>query len=106
MQKAIIATGGKQYTVAQDDVIYVELLAQKDTAPGSAVDFDRVLMLVGDTTKIGAPTVSGAKVTGEILDAVRGPKTRCVFFRRRKDSRTTKGHRQNYLKVKITGISA
>ncbi|MDR0868749.1 MAG: 50S ribosomal protein L21 [Planctomycetota bacterium] len=103
MQKAIIKTGGKQYTVGEGDELCVELL---DAEVGGEVDLGEVLMLVGDTTKVGKPTVAGAKVLAKVLAEVKGPKTRCVFFRRRKDSRTCKGHRQKYLKVKITGIAA
>lgn len=103
MQKAIIKTGGKQYTVSEGDEICVELLSAE---VGGEVAFDDVRMLMGDNQKIGTPRVAGATVKAKVLQAVKGPKTRCVFFRRRKDSRTCKGHRQNYLKVKITAISA
>ncbi len=101
--QAVIKSGGKQYTVNEGDEICVELL---DAEVGSEICFDQVLMLTGDETKVGTPVVAGASVKGQILDAVKGPKTRCVFFRRRKDSRTAKGHRQKLLKVKITSISA
>ena len=103
MRKAIISTGGKQYTVSEGDEICVELLPAE---VGSDISFDDVRMLVGDNTKIGTPKVAGASVKAKVLEQVKGPKTRCVFFRRRKDSRTCKGHRQGYLKVKITAISA
>ncbi len=101
--QAVIQTGGKQYTVAEGDEIFVELL---NTEVGGEVSFDDVRLITGDETKIGTPNVEGASVSGKVLEMVKGPKTRCVFFRRRKDSKTVKGHRQKYLKVKITGISA
>ena len=104
MRKAIISTGGKQYTVSEGDEICVELLQNAEV--GSDINFDNVLMLMGDSTKIGTPNIAGAAVKAKVLKLVKGPKTRCVFFRRRKDSRTCKGHRQGYLKVKITAISA
>jgi len=104
MRKAIISTGGKQYIVSEGDEIYVELL--KDAKVGSDISFDNVLMLMGKETKIGTPNIAGASVKAQVLKLVKGPKTRCVFFRRRKDSRTCKGHRQSYLKVIITAIPA
>lgn len=102
--QAVIKTGGKQYSVAEGDVILVELLG--DTEAGKDVSFDEVLMVTGDTNKIGTPMVEGASVKGTVITEVKGPKTRSLFFRRRHDSRTTKGHRQNYHKVKITKICA
>lgn len=101
--QAVIQTGGKQYTVTEGDEIFVELL---DSEVGSDISFEDVRLITGEETKIGTPNVEGASVKGTVLELVKGPKTRCVFFRRRKDSRTAKGHRQKYLKVKITGISA
>lgn len=101
--QAVIKSGGKQYTVNEGDEICVELL---NAEVGTEVSFPEILMVCGDSTKVGTPVVEGASVKGQIVDAVKGPKTRCVFFRRRKDSRTVKGHRQQLHKVKITAISA
>ncbi|MDR1612841.1 MAG: 50S ribosomal protein L21 [Planctomycetota bacterium] len=102
--QAVIRTGGKQAIVAPGDVIEVELLS---AAPGDEVAFDDILMIVEDVdSKIGAPRVDGATVTAKVLKEVKGEKTRAVFFRRRKDSMTTKGHRQKYHRVEITGINA
>ena len=68
--------------------------------------FEEVLMIVnGESSNIGTPKVEGATVTAKVLKEVKGEKTRAVFFRRRKDSMTTKGHRQKYHKVEITGIN-
>lgn len=102
--QAVIKTGGKQYNVAEGDEILVELL--NGAKAGEEVSFDEVLMVTGEQTKIGTPKVDGASVKATVLDEVKGPKTRCLIFRVRLDSRTTKGHRQNYHKVKITKICA
>ncbi len=100
--KAVIQTGGKQVTVSEGDVIHVELLGVE---PGNQVTFNDVRMILADGgAKIGKPAVEGAGVEGEVLAEVKGPKTRSVKFRRRKDSMTTKGHRQHYHRVKITAI--
>ncbi|MCD8139565.1 MAG: 50S ribosomal protein L21 [Planctomycetaceae bacterium] len=101
--QAVIRTGGKQVIVAQGDVIEVELLSAE---AGQDVTFDEVLMIVnGESSSIGTPKVEGATVTAKVLQEVKGEKTRAVFFRRRKDSMTTKGHRQRYHQVEITGIN-
>ncbi len=101
--QAVIRTGGKQVIVSQGDVIEVELLSAE---AGQDVTFDDVLMIVnGDSSAVGAPKVAGATVSAKVLKEVKGEKTRTVFFRRRKDSMTTKGHRQRYHQVEITGIN-
>lgn len=101
---AIIEDGGKQYRVEKGDTIYVEERKLPDAA--KEVIFDRVLM-IGDGAKsrIGAPTVDGAKVTAKLDAALRGPKVDIVKFRRRKHYRRKTGHRQDYLKVTISAIS-
>lgn len=93
---AIIATGGKQYRVKVGDIIRIEKLAADKT-----VSFDQVLM-VGD--KIGAPTVAGCSVTGDVLEQMRAPKVIIFKKKRRHNYRRTKGHRQKLTVVKITGI--
>lgn len=99
---AVIETGGQQFTVEKGDQILVDLLPSE---VGSEIRFERVLMVSAeDKTSIGKPTIEGAAVTGKILAQVKGEKVRTFFFRRRKDSRTVKGHRQKYHKVEITGI--
>jgi large subunit ribosomal protein L21 len=101
--QAVVRTGGKQVIVTQGDVIEVELL---DAEEGQEYVFEDVLMIVdGEGSKIGAPKVEGAKVTAKVLKETKGEKTRTVFFRRRKDSMTTKGHRQQYHQVEITAIN-
>jgi large subunit ribosomal protein L21 len=101
--QAVVRTGGKQVIVSEGDVIEVELLSGE---PGQDVAFDDVLMIVnGKDSKIGAPKVDGASVSAKILKETKGEKVRAVFFRRHKDSMSTKGHRQQYHQVRITGIN-
>ncbi|MEM9293280.1 MAG: 50S ribosomal protein L21 [Acidobacteriota bacterium] len=103
---AVIETGGKQYRVQPGDIIDVELL--EDTGEkGDSIAFDRVL-LVGseDDVKVGTPLVEGAQVSGELVSQVRGTKIRVFKFKRRKQYRRTRGHRQNYHRVRIQEISA
>jgi large subunit ribosomal protein L21 len=98
---AVIKTGGKQYRVAADDVLTVEKLAGE---PGAKIEFGEVLMLGGDSPKIGAPLVSGALVKAEVVEQTRGPKVIAFKKRRRKNSRRKRGHRQDLTTVKITEI--
>lgn len=101
---AVIKTGGKQYKVAEGDEIVIEKL---DGDAGSDVTFGEVLMLGdGDDIKIGAPTVSGASVVGEIADQRKGDKVLIVKKRQRSTYRRKKGHRQLETVVKITSILA
>jgi len=101
---AVIKTGGKQYRVAQNDILTIERL---DGDAGSTIEFDEVLMVgEGESVKIGAPLVAGAKVTAELVEQTRGPKLIAFKKRRRKNSRRKKGHRQDLTLVRITGITA
>ncbi|MBK8452588.1 MAG: 50S ribosomal protein L21 [Thiofilum sp.] len=101
---AVIATGGKQYRVAQGDIIQVEKL---DVAEGSSVDFENVLMVgSGESVKIGAPYVDGSKVTAVVKSQMRGEKIEIMKFRRRKHHQKRTGHRQYLTKIEITGITA
>ncbi len=100
---AVIKTGGKQYKVAEGDMIVVEKL---DVADGGAVTFDTVLMVgEGASVAVGAPTVAGATVTGEVARQTRGPKIITRKKRQRQTYRRTIGHRQDLTEVTITGIS-
>ena len=103
---AIIEDSGTQIKVAEGDVVKVAI---RDLAADAAtLTFDKV-MFVGDDgsePKIGLPYVDGATVSADILAQERTRKVRVVKFKRRKNYKRTKGHRQDYLKVKITGISA
>lgn len=101
---AVIKTGGKQYKVAADTTLLVEKL---DVAAGDTVEFTEVLMVGGETVKVGAPTVAGAVVKAEVLEQTRGQKVINYVKRRRKhSSQRRKGHRQHLTVVKITDINA
>jgi large subunit ribosomal protein L21 len=95
---AVIRTGGKQYRVAAADVIKVDKI---EAEPGAIVELGDVLM-VGDT--IGAPTVAGAMVAGQVVAQSRGPKVIAFKKRRRQNSRRRRGHRQDYTTLRITEI--
>ncbi len=100
---AVIVTGGKQYRVAEGDVVRVEKLPVEE---GGAVEIDKVLMVTnGDDVKVGAPYVDGGKVTATVAAHGRGDKIKIIKFRRRKHSRKQMGHRQDYTELKITGIA-
>ncbi len=100
---AVIKTGGKQYRVKKDDVLNIERL-EGDT--GATIEFTDVLMVgSGSGVKVGSPTVSGAKVTAELVEQTRGPKLIVFKKRRRKNSRRKRGHRQDLTTVRITGIT-
>jgi large subunit ribosomal protein L21 len=102
---AIIETGGKQYRVQRGDVIDIE------RAPVSGkkvrqVSFDRVLMVSGEGgTKIGTPALTDARVSGIVVDDVRGPKVKVFKMKRRKGYRRTQGHRQHMMRVRIQDIA-
>jgi large subunit ribosomal protein L21 len=98
---AVIKTGGKQYKVAANDVITVEKLLGE---PGDTIAFETVLMLGGETTVVGSPTVEGATVAGEVMEQARGPKVISFKKRRRQNSKRKKGHRQHLTIVRITDI--
>ena len=101
---AVFVSGGKQHRDAEGDVVKLELL---EADPGSAIEFDQVLLVAnGDDVKIGAPVVEGGKVTAEVVTHGRGDKVKIIKFRRRKHHRKQMGHRQYFTEVKITGISA
>jgi large subunit ribosomal protein L21 len=100
--EAIIATGGKQYRVTPGQVISVEKLAGE---PGAAVAFTSVVMVTRDDEVIvGADRLRSAKVAGEVVGQSRGRKVEVVKFKRRKNYRRHRGHRQAATKVRITTI--
>ena len=102
--KAVFVTGGKQYTVAEGDVLFVEKLGVEAE---QTVKFDQVLaVLDGENSKVGTPVVEGAAVTAVVTHHGRHDKVRIFKFRRRKHSMKSAGHRQNYTEVKITKIQA
>jgi large subunit ribosomal protein L21 len=101
---AVIEDLNSQYRVSEGDTIDVDV---RDIEIGAQINFEKVCFFDGESgAKIGAPYVQGVKVTGTVIDFFRGPKVITAHFRRRKDSRSRKGHRQNYLRVKIDKIEA
>ena len=101
--KAIIVTGGKQYTVSEGDVLFVEKLnAEAETT----VKFDTVLaVLDGENTKIGAPVVEGAAVEAKVVKNGKGKKITVFKYKPKKNEKKKMGHRQPYTKVEITKIA-
>ncbi len=107
---AVIKTGGKQYKVAEGDVLRVEKLEIKD----GEVVFDNVLLVVnpdasvgaGGEVKLGKPTVSGAKVSAKVLEEGKGDKKIVFKFKSKTRQHKMKGHRQPYTKIQITKITA
>jgi len=101
---AVIKTGGKQYRVSSGEKIKVEQLAAE---VGSQITIDTVLMVAdGDKVSIGRPLVKGAKVKATVVDQGRGEKVRVFKMRRRKQSKTEQGHRQNFTEIQVDKISA
>jgi large subunit ribosomal protein L21 len=99
---AVIKTGGKQYRVAKDDIIEVELL---DTPKGGSVTLDQVLLVGSEgSAKIGTPTVSGASVKATVLNQKKDDKIIVFKKKRRQNYRRKNGHRQNLTVLKITDI--
>ncbi|MBQ2634856.1 MAG: 50S ribosomal protein L21 [Oscillospiraceae bacterium] len=101
---AIIVTGGKQYRVAEGDVLFIEKL---DAEGGDSVTFDQVLAVVdGDAARFGAPVLDGASVTAKVEKNGRSRKIRVYKMKPKKGYRRTQGHRQPYTKVQIETINA
>lgn len=100
---AIIATGGKQYKVAEGDVIRVEKLGVE---AGAEVVFDQVLVVSGDEVKVGDPTVAGATVTTTAVGDGKAKKVIVYKYKRKTGYHKKNGHRQAYTKVKIEKINA
>ena len=104
MKNAVIETGGKQYRVAEGDVIYVEKL---NAADGETVTFDKVLAVVNEGESVfGTPTVEGATVSATVVKTGKSKKIRVYKMKPKKNYRRTQGHRQPYTKVQIGTINA
>lgn len=100
---AVVRTGGKQYRVAQNDRIEVELLDEKE---GSSIDLD-ILAVSADGKKLAmGKEVSGAKVSAKVVSHMRDDKVLVFKKKRRQNYRRTKGHRQHLTVLEITGIKA
>ncbi len=104
LKHAIIVTGGKQYRVAEGDVIFVEKL---DVEAGETVKFDRVLAVIDeDKAVFGTPVVENAVVSGNVVKNGKSKKIRVYKMKPKKGYRRTQGHRQPYTKVEIMKIEA
>lgn len=99
---AVIETGGKQYRVEPGDLIQIEKLTGD---AGEQVNFDRVLLVGGESVQVGGPSVAGATVTGTIVEQKKGSKVVVFKFKRRKMYRRKQGHRQQLTAVRIDEIS-
>lgn len=101
-KKAVISSGGHQFLVSVGDELLVELL---DPAQQTAA-FEALLVIEGDAISVGTPTVSGVKVTADILEqSVKDDKVVAIRYKAKKRVRKVRGHRQRHAKIKITKIS-
>ena len=108
---AVIKTGGKQYKVAEGDVLYIEKLVHE----GDEVVFNEVLLVAnpdakgngaGGSAQVGKPFVFGVKVTAKVLEDGKGDKKMVFRYKSKTRQHKKKGHRQPYTKVQITKIEA
>jgi large subunit ribosomal protein L21 len=100
---AVVRTGGKQYKVIKDQILTVETLAGD---VGSKLTLSEVLMLGGDTPKLGLPLVKGASIACEIVEHGQGEKVIAFKKKRRKNTHRKRGHRQHFTKLKVLDIVA
>lgn len=104
MKKAVIASGAKQYLVAEGDTIEVELTKPKQSE--KTASFVPLLVIEDSKTTIGTPEVAAAKVTAEILNAdIQTDKVTSIRYKAKKRVHTVRGHRQHKTRLKITKIS-
>jgi large subunit ribosomal protein L21 len=102
MKKAVISTGNKQYLVSEGDTVRVELI--KDAA--KTVSFEPLLVIDGESTQVGAPTVAKAKVTAEVVEGdVQADKVTSIRYKAKKRVHKTRGHRQHQTVLKVTKIN-
>ena len=101
--KAVIVTGGKQYTVSEGDVLFIEKL---NAEAESTVKFDQVLaVLDGENSKVGTPVVEGASVEAKVVKNGKGKKITILRYKAKKNEKKKISHRQPYTKVEITKIA-
>jgi large subunit ribosomal protein L21 len=102
MMKAVIKVGGKQYIVAEEQTLLVDKLADDV----KTLDVEPLLVMDGDTVKVGAPTVKGAKVSATVVEpVVAGDKLKIIRFKAKKRVHTVTGHRQKYSQIQISKIA-
>ena len=99
---AVVMTGGKQHRVREGDLVRIEKL---EGEVGSTITLDRVLMVGGESFKLGTPVVDGAKVQAEIVKQGLAKKILVFHRKRRANHRKLRGHRQPFTQIKITGIT-
>jgi large subunit ribosomal protein L21 len=99
---AVVRTGGKQYKVTKDAVLTVESLAGE---VGSKLNLSEVLLVGGDSPKLGAPLVKGASIACEIVEHGQGEKVIAFKKKRRKNTHRKRGHRQHFTKLKVLEIT-
>ena len=100
---AVVKTGGKEYRVSKGDLIRVEKM---DGKVGDQVSLDHVLLISQEgEMQVGAPLLSNARVTGEIVDQAKGKKVLIFKMKKRKNYRRLKGHRQDYTYLRVKDIT-
>ncbi len=101
MSKAVVKIGGKQFIVAEKETLLVDLLPEGT----KELTLDALLVIDGDTTTVGTPTVKGVKVLAKVVeDLVKGEKVRVIRYKSKKRVHKESGHRQKYSKIEITSI--
>jgi len=101
MKKAVVKIGGKQFIVAEKETLLVDLL-QEGT---KELALDALLVIDGDKTSVGTPTVKGVKVTAKVVEElVKGDKVRVIRYKSKKRVHKENGHRQKYSKIEIVSI--
>jgi len=100
--KAVIRIGGKQYVVAEKQTLLVDKLDDKT----KTFEAEPLMVMDGDTFKVGTPTVKGVKVSAKVIDPIlAGEKIQVIKFKAKKRVKTITGHRQKYTKVEISKIA-
>jgi large subunit ribosomal protein L21 len=103
MDIAVVKTGGKQYVISKGTVLTIETIP--GVKEGDSLTLDSVLLTDdGKAVKVGAPTVSGAKVTAKVLEAGKGDKVVVVRYKQKSRYHKKRGHRQPFLKVKVESV--
>ena len=101
MVKAVVKVGGKQFIVSEKDTLLVDLLPEG----AKVLEFDALLVIDGDKTQVGKPTVKGVKVSAKVVeDLVKGEKIRVIRYKAKKRVHKENGHRQKYSKIQIVSI--
>ena len=99
--KAVIKVGGKQFVASEKETLLVDLLPEGT----KELSLDALLVIDGDKTTVGTPTVKGVKVTAKVVDdLVKGDKIRVIRYKSKKRVHKENGHRQKYSKIEITSI--